>query len=386
MQGQNIVRHHIGRIITEYPLRLHGFTGIMALMDRLRIAHLRLFHQRLSASTFQRPAEVVGWLAAIQAQDYAGARWGVGQRLLGANDSNIEQAFNQGLILRTHLLRPTWHFVLPEDIRWLLALTAPRVRAVSAGMYRKLGLDETIFARSNAALAGALQGGNSLTRPELRQALEQAGVDSTGDQRLSYLLMQAELDGIVCSGPRRERQFTYALLEERAPQARQLARDEALSELSRRYFTSRGPASVHDFARWSGLTLADARRGLAAVESGLERATLNDQTYWFSPETPSGLAGPSAYLLSIYDEYISGYKDRSAVIEAALASRLSALGNDLTAIIVLDSQVVGVWKRVLGKTSVQVKMQALTPLDEAGQQAVTRAAERYAAFLKLPLA
>ncbi|HSJ52566.1 MAG TPA: winged helix DNA-binding domain-containing protein, partial [Anaerolineae bacterium] len=230
-------------------------------MTRSEIAWRRLANQWITEPKPARPADVVARLGAVQAQDYAGAKWAVGLRLQGATDDDIDRSFAAGEILRTHVLRPTWHFVLPADIRWMLELTAPRVHAASAYMVRKLELDEDTFRRSNDALARALEGGHHLTRQELRGVLEQAGIAVHDGLRLGYLMMQAELDGVVCSGPRRGKQFTYALLAERAPQARRLDRQEALAELAGRFFATRGPATVHDLAKWSSLTVADARDG-----------------------------------------------------------------------------------------------------------------------------
>lgn len=220
-------------------------------MARFDIPRQRLRNQGIAGATFKKPGDVVEWLAAVQAQDYAGAKWALGLRLQDATDDDVEQAFAEGAILRTHLLRPTWHFVTPADIRWMLALTAPRAHAVNADMSRKLELDNALFKRSNAALARALHGGRQLTRDELRGVLQKAGIATDGGLRLGYLLMRAELDGMVCSGARRGKQFTYALLDERAPHAKTLGREEALAELAQRYFVSRGPATVQDFAKRS---------------------------------------------------------------------------------------------------------------------------------------
>jgi len=353
-------------------------------MTSLDIAHQRLHNQRIAGGAFEKPGDVVKWLGAVQAQDYAGAKWALGLRLQGATDDDVEQAFTEGSILRTHLLRPTWHFVTPADIRWLLALTAPRVHAVNAYSYRKLELDQTIFRRSNAALAKALQGGKQLTREELRGVLQQAGVATEGPLRLGYIMMRAELDGIVCSGPRRGKHFTYALLDERAPQARTLERDEALAELARRYFLSRGPATLQDFVKWSGLRTADARSGLEMVKSQLMQEGIDGQTYWFSTSRPSAKAvTPTAHLLSIYDEYISGYKDRSAIGDAKLAAKLIALGNALNYIIVVNGQIVGAWKRTFRKDAVVVETNIFTPLTKAENRALDAAARRYGAFLGL---
>ena len=228
---------------------------------------------------------MVQWLGAVQAQDYAAAKWAVGLRLQGATADDIEQAATDGAILRTHVMRPTWHFVSPDDIRWLLALTAPRVHAANAYYYHAQGLDDAIFMRSNAALAKALQGGKHLTRQELVSVLKQVGV-VTENLGFMLIIMHAELDGIVCSGARRGKQFTYALLDERVPQSRTLEHDEALAEFARRYFTSHGPATLQDFVWWSGLTVADARAALAMVTSQLMHEVVDGQTYWFSASMP----------------------------------------------------------------------------------------------------
>ena len=355
-------------------------------MTSLDIAHQRLLNQHIARATFEKPGKVVEWLGAVQAQDYAGAKWALGLRLQGATDDDIEQAFTEGSILRTHLLRPTWHFVTPADIRWMLALTAPRVNAVNAYMYRKLELDSAIFKRSNAALVKALHGGKQLTRNELRGVLQKAGIATAGELRMGYIMMRAELDGIVCSGARRGKQFTYTLLAERAPHAKALDREAALAELARRYFMSRGPATVQDFAKWSGLTTADARNGLEAIRAQLRHEVVNGQVYWFSTSTPSAKdASPTAYLLSIYDEYISGYKDRSAIGEAEVGAKLSALGNALSYIIVVDGQIVGTWKRTLRKEAVVIETNTFTRLTKAENRAVAVAAQQYGTFLDRPV-
>ena len=352
-------------------------------LTRFDIAHQRLRNQRISAATLGKPSEVVGWLGAVQAQDYGGAKWALGLRMQGATDDDIDQAFTEGAILRTHLMRPTWHFVTPADIRWLLALTAPRVHAVNAFMYRKLELDSAIFKRSNAALAKALRNGNQLTRNELREVLREAGIATDDGLRLAYIMMHAELGGLVCSGARRGKQFTYALLDERAPQAKALERGEALAELAGRYFVSRGPVTVQDFAKWSGLTLTDAKRGLAAVSAQLRQEVVDGQACWFSTSTPSAQDAPlTAYLLSIYDEYISGYKDRSAIGEAEVDVKLRALGNALSYIIVIDGQIVGTWKRTFRKDAVVIETNLFTRLTTTKKRAVAVAAQRYGDFLQ----
>ena len=243
-----------------------------------RIVLQRLRNQRVAGSTFRTSADVVSWLGAVQAQDYPAARWAVGQRAKALSDASVQQAVDDGTILRTHVLRPTWHFVTPADIRWMLNLTAPRVKAACAFYHRQAGLDGRIFAKSQAIIARALEGGLQLTKQELRSILERAGIKGNS-VAIGHVLLQAELDAVVCSGARRGKQFTYALLEERAPRARVLARDEALAELTRRYFQSHGPAMINDFVWWSGLTVRDAKAGIAMVTPALVRTSLEDREY-----------------------------------------------------------------------------------------------------------
>ncbi|HXV42170.1 MAG TPA: winged helix DNA-binding domain-containing protein [Anaerolineae bacterium] len=353
-------------------------------MTNLEIIHRRLNNQHLAGAAFEKPEVVVAWQGAVQAQDYAGAKWAVGQRVQGADDAAVEQAFTAGAILRTHVMRPTWHFVAPQDIRWLLALTAPRVHAVNAYMYRQLELDDTLFRRSNTAIAQALEGDQYLTRAELGAVLAQAGIVAEG-MRLGYILHRAELDAVVCSGPRRGKQFTYALLDERAPQAKTLERDEALAELTKRYFTSHGPAMVQDFAWWSGLTLADGREGLDMVKDVLIQETVGDQTYWLSPDRPVVKApSPSAYLLPNYDEYLISYRDNRPAFEPEYAQLFMLRNVAFSHFVVLDGRVIGSWKRTFQKKTVVISLRLFEPLSEAQSQAIRAAAERYGSFLGMP--
>ena len=352
------------------------------MMTPLDITGQRLCNQQLSATTFTQPHEVVQWFGAMQAQDYAVAKWAIAQRAHGLTDAALDQAFAEGTILRTHVLRPTWHFVTPADIRWMLQLTAPRVNALSAYYYRKSELDDAVFRKSNTVLAKALRGGKQLTRPELATALAQAGI-ATDNLRVTHLMMRAELDAVICSGARHGKQFTYALLDERAPATKALPREEALAELTRRYLHSRGPATAADFAWWSGLSLTDARRGFASVQSQFNQATMGGQTYWFPDSTPP-VGSPMAHWLPTYDEYLIGYKDRSAAVYPAHAEKIIG-GEVFTSTLLLNGQTAGVWKRTLQKSEVVIEAQLFAPLKKAEQKVATQAAERYGAFLGLPV-
>lgn len=340
----------------------------------------RLSNQKLTRSAFRTPADVVRWLGAVQAQDYAGARWALAQRAVGLTDAAVERAFDEGAILRTHVMRPTWHFVTPEDIQWMVALTAPRVHTVVGSYYRKLGLDADIFKRSRRALERALRGGTHLTRAELAGALRKSQVPCDG-LRLNHLMMQAELERVICSGARRGKQFTYALFEERVPATRAMARDEALAELGRRYFTSHGPATVRDFVWWSGLTVRDAN---AAVQmAGLDRERIGDLTYWSAAaRTAAPPQAPIAYLLPNYDEYLIAYKDRGHVVGKGATTALVAPGNTSFAHhLVIDGKLAGAWKRTPNAGGVALVVRPYRRLSAASARAVRAAAERYEAFI-----
>ncbi len=348
----------------------------------------RLYNQHLLGPKFETPVEVVSHLGAMQAQDYAGAKWAVAQRTTGLTDTDLDRALADGSILRTHVMRPTWHFVTPADIRWLLALTAPRVKAAGASRWRQLGLDEALFKRSNAALIKALRDGDQLTRLELAAALDRAGIAMDVEQRSSHILMRAELDGLICSGGRRGKQFTYALLDERAPAAKSLPRDEAVAELTQRYFISHGPATAQDFAWWSGLTLTDARRGLALVKARLRREVVGDQDYWLAEsDAPAQSPAPIALLLPAFDEYTVAYADRSAVFDAAHADQLDVrnAGLALSQTVLIRGRIVGNWKRTVQKNAVLMELNPFRPLTKIEQRAITQAAEQFGAFLGLPV-
>jgi hypothetical protein len=350
------------------------------------IARRRLAAQQLTAPLLTDPAQVVQRLGAVQAQDYGGAKWALGMRTRGATDASIERAYGGGAILRTHVLRPTWHFVTPADIRWMLALTGPRVKAMMAYYDRKLELDDALFRRSNAALVRALRDGKQLTRAEIAQTLRGEGIDVTGSQRLAHILLRPELDAIICSGARRGNQFTYALLDERVPAAPAKDRDEALLELTTRYFATRGPATVNDFAWWSGLTVADAKRGTAMAGASLEREVIGDRAYWSGPPTRgSTRRTPHALLLPNYDEYFIGLKDRSAIGTRMRSAKLVTGGDALIAhVVVIDGQLVGGWKRTITRNSVAIELRVLTRLSEAEQGAVNAIVQRHGEFLGLP--
>jgi len=350
----------------------------------LHIAPVRLRRQLLAGGAAADVPAVVQWMGAVQAQDYAGARWALGLRAKGATDATVERAFDSGAILRTHMMRPTWHFVAPQDIRWMQALTSPRVHAGSRSIYRKLELDERVLAKGRMVFERALVDGAHLTRTELAAALARAGIAVSGI-RLAYLVMYAELEQVICSGPRRGRQFTYALLADRVPPAPALDPDEALAALARRYFTSHGPATVRDFVWWSGLKVGDARLGIELAGAALDSAPRNGLTYWFAEGALSRSAQSrtratgGAFLLPNYDEYLIAYRDRGTVAPRAGAVPAREL---LPYHLVLDGRVVGSWRPRDTPRDVVLDIAPYQRLTRKDTADIRAAAERYAHFLE----
>jgi hypothetical protein len=360
-------------------------------MPASEIAALRLRSQRLAGPPAAGPGEVLRTLGAVQSQDYGPAKWSLAQRTTGCTDAALEQAFVSGRILRTHVLRPTWHFVAPADIRWLLAATASRVQLRCAHRYRQLGLDAATRKTTEKLLAGALEGGNHLTRREVGALLERAGIAVVG-QRLPYILMNAELQGLLCSGPPKGKQHTFALLEERAPQATRLTGDEALAELARRYFSGHGPATAKDLAAWASLTGAEVKRSIAMVAGQLEHEVVDGLTFWFAPPPtplpappPAASPSPVVHLLQTFDEYVMGYGESRYVLDLAGRVRpLPPMPGVFAPVVVLDGQVAGRWRRTLTNGAVVVEVALDLPFGDAQARALALAADEFGAFLGLP--
>jgi hypothetical protein len=334
----------------------------------------RLANQKLTDSTLRKPEEIVGWLGAVQAQDYIGAKWALALRGRDLTDTDIERAFAAGRILRTHVLRPTWHFVTPGDIAWMLALTGPRVQRLNRGYARALELDDRTLVKARRVVERVLEAGTPLTREELSGALRRARIEATG-QRLGFVLIDLELQAVICSGPRRGKEFTYALFSERVPVTRGMTRDEALAQLATRFFQSHGPATLRDFAWWSGMTVRDAKA--AALLARVEPLT-----------TPLSLQiQPGAsFLLPNYDEYLIAYRDRSAVIDPGRTRNLGVFtSHEYPHQLVIDGRVAGSWRRTITEKALTVEVWPYRKLTSAQRTIVNEQASRYGDFLQLPL-
>jgi len=347
-------------------------------MEPLAIVRRRMREQRLVGESFDRPADVVGFLGAVQSQEFAEAKWSISERTGGLTAAEVDDAFDRGEILRTHVLRPTWHFVTPADIRWMLRLTAPRVHAGNRSRYRDLGLDEDVLARSHELLAKELADGDPRTRRELGEALAGSGLDTDG-QRLAHTMMHAELEQLIVSGPRRGKQHTYLLFEQRVLRAGRRTPDDPLAELALRFFTSHGPATVRDLCWWSGLKVADARAGVQAAGDRLT-TVLDDGAPWYAAPgvQPQGDTG-GAFLVPMYDELGVGYRDLRMVM-AKQPPRDGLMSRP----IVIDGATVGSWKRTLSAKAVVVQATLFTELSQSKTRKLAAVVARFGRFLELP--
>ena len=346
------------------------------------IALHRLHSQRLTGHKFQTPAEAVATLGAVQAQDYYPALWALGLRTERATEATIERAIIDRQIVRSWPFRGTTHFVRPEDIRWMLELSAPRALKITA-RHQELGLGESVFRQSRVIVSRALQNGKPQTRKALYKALDEASISSDG-QRGIHILGRLAQEGLICIGPHDGKQQTFALVDAWLPPGRKLEREEALAELARRYFASHGPATWQDFTWWSGLFAAEARAGLEMVKSELAPAEADGQAYWFSP-TPAvpESASPMAHLLPVYDEFLVAYRDRRAALKPEYAAREDSGNGIFRAPILMEGQVVGTWTRELKRESVVVNPRLFRSLNQDERDALAAAADRYGRFLGL---
>lgn len=348
------------------------------------IAHHRLGNQQIVLAADRHPGELVARLGSLQAQDYLGALWAIGLRLPEATETDIEKAIADRKIVRTWPMRGTLHFVAAADVRWMLELLTPRIIAGAARRRQQLELDDAVFTRCEKLFIKALQGGRPLTRDEMYEVLSRAGIPMNG-QRGYHILWRLAQEGLICFGPRTGKQPTFVLLDEWVPSAKGMKRENALAELARRYFTSHGPATVQDFVWWSGLTAADAKAGLELTASQLAAETVDRKVYWMTKARPAlRQAEVTVHLLPGFDQYLLGYKDRGAVLDAQHALKIVPGSNGMfMPTIVNEGHVVGIWKRTLKKNRVVVTASPFTKLNKTEIHGFTAAAERYGRFLGL---
>lgn len=350
-------------------------------MNPAEVARLRLTSHHLGGQKYDTVQMAATAMGALQAQDYASGLWSVGCRVSGSTLVAVEAALARAEIVRSWLMRGTLHIAPAADIRWMTQLLGPRVMAQYAARWRLLGIDDTLRRKAFTIFRKELVHGPR-RRDVLMAALETAGV-STADQRGYHLLMNGVLACLLCLGPMDGKHPTYVLLDQWVPRHNELTRDEALATMADRYFTSHGPATIRDFAGWMGLSLTDARQGLAVVESKLVKTECNSTVYWHAPT--SGLARiptPHYALLPAFDEWVLGYKDRSMLATPEQLQRIVPGGNGVfRPTITKDGRVVGTWKKTVKKSAVRIVLDPFVPLSRADSQALQAPAEAYGQFL-----
>lgn len=350
-------------------------------MTHREIANYRVSSQKLLNTEKISPQEMVSHFGAIQAQDYAMAKWAIGSRS-GVSEKTIEEAIHSAEIIRIHLLRPTWHFVAANDIFWMLELSAPQVKKFTASIARKYDLDEKKLGKINGAIEKLLVGNNHLTRNEIMRELNLKS-DSGAEFKAALIMMNAELDGIVCNGCMRGKQITYALLDERVREPKiKLTKEEGLAKLAKKYFESHGPATVSDFAWWSGFSVTTAKLALHLIESGLNSVQIESQTYWFGNSGfPNDNRASNMLFLPSFDEFLISYKNREASISFENQSKAFTKNGIFKPIIVENGQVIGTWKRTIKKESVKVETQLFETVDKNKKEGLVEVIKSYGIYL-----
>jgi hypothetical protein len=348
-------------------------------MSLKKIACSRLINQQIAISVTTTIKETVARMGAMQAQDYAMAKWAIGLRCKGTTNMDVEAAINKGDIIRTHVLRPTWHFIAAEDIYWMLELSAPQIKKLMKTRFKQFEFTDSLVAKSNAVIKKTVTGGKHCTRATLVAALHKANI-KTDENRASHLLMYAELDAIICSGEIKNNQPTYALLKERVNPLKKINREFALEKLAKTYFASHGPATLADFGRWSGLPVKDATSGLEMIQPTLISETISNQTFWFSEQHSAKEATPAVYLLPAFDELLIGYKTREISIMESHHAKAFTKNGIFNPVIVKNGKVTGIWKRSFNKDKLTIEPAYFEPPDKTTINLVKKVAKKYGAF------
>jgi len=310
------------------------------------------------------PEELLNWFGAIQAQDFPSSKWAIGARLDNVTDQTVEQAIANGKLVRSWLMRGTLHLTTAGDIGWILDLLAPRIIKASAGRNRQLELDDATFSQSRQLLTKTLLDGQPATRKELAEVYEDAGISPKG-QRLYHMLHRAALEKLICFGPTKNNQQTFVLLNEHVDPFPTKSREEALAELTKRYFQSHGPATLEDFTWWSGLKKTDARKGMESIEPLLQTAMIGDKTYYFSESAGRSISSAkTTFLLPAFDEYVIAYRNRSALLADKHSRQVISTNGIFYPVIVHCGEVIGTWRRTLKKDQVMFELKPFEKLNK----------------------
>lgn len=349
------------------------------------LSAFRIATQRISCNEFRDPEDVLSWLGAIQGQDYEGAKWSIGLRLKGSTNRDIELAFRNRSIVRTWLMRGTLHIVSAADIRWMNNLLAQRIIHGTAGRNRELELDENTLLRSGEIMVRALQDHEPINRRDLLSILEQNGISTQG-QRASHLLQRASLDGLICQSNITNKNPDFILMESLNSGHRIMQRDEALSELAVRYFTSRGPATLQDFIWWSGLPATEAKIGIEGSKNRLVETTIEGVTYWQGKQDIPLNNFPLIHILPGFDEILLGYKNRSFTLDPQFTNRWCPGNNGMfLPFCLVDNQVLGNWKGIIRNNKISIEIFPFVPWKKTQMTEISKAVEPYCKFKEIPL-
>lgn len=349
------------------------------------VTSLRLVNQHLIGDKFSKPSDVVSHFGAVQAQDFPAAKWGLAQRMEKTTDIEIEKDFNEGKFIRTHIMRPTWHFVMPENLLWMQKLTSPNVKRLMNHYNRKLELTDNVFNKTTKLLVTSLKNKQYKTRQEIKKILEDIGI-KTNVQRLAHILMWPELEGIICSGPRIGKQFSYALVDERIKNHTTLSKEKSLGTLATMYFISHGPAQLKDFSWWSGLSIKDSTEAIDSIKSKLSSEIKNGKTYYFFDTSFVTVTKTTVFLLSIFDEYTIAYNDRTDLNQNEKdVEKMIMMGNALNSVVVMNGKVTGTWRRILKSKQIDISLSPFRKYTKEENELLQKQIENYGAFLEIPV-
>jgi len=346
------------------------------------IPHIRTINHQLDCSSFSNVKDLVTWMGAMQAQDYTMAKWAIGIRLnSNITDKEIEEVFNRGNILRTHVMRPTWHFVPNEDIRWMLKLTGQRMKNSIGSYFKKEGITAKLHLKINNLIEKTLSGNNHSTRQEIESILNKEGL-LTHDHLMNGYVMYAEADGLICSGSVKAKKQTYALMDERAPVTEDIHKEEALIKLATRYFKSHSPATLNDFVWWSGLSITESKQAINLIKSELITEKVNEVDFFIHESYKNDvIKSPKLHFLPAFDEYLISYKDRTSVLHLDHHPKAFNKNGTFYPVILCNGQIVGNWKKVAKGKQISFETIFFDKKIKTNKTQIKEAEDRYRSFL-----
>ncbi|MFV0418936.1 MAG: winged helix DNA-binding domain-containing protein [Dysgonomonas sp.] len=352
-------------------------------MNTISITNMRLVSQQLITADFKTPREIIAWLGAIQAQDFSMAKWGIGARLPGITDKEVEDAMNKGEFVRTHILRPTWHFVSRDDIHWMLQLSAPRLKGIYKTYDKYLDITPDFITKTNSLISKILDKEPHQTRQDIGAKLQEEGIECD-NRRMTHIMSWAELEGIVCNGTVKGTKQTYDLLENRVPKPNIIFdKNESLYKLAYKYFRSHGPATLQDFVWWSGLTTTEAKKAIEFIKSDFIFETIGLQTYIFHELCARYIPNrDTIHFLPAFDETFVSYKDRTEILPLEHQKKVIVSNGVFHPTISKNGEIIGTWKKVSTKKEISINTKYIFEPDKSLHKLIDKASSDLYAFYK----